>query len=160
MLAKAGWTNAVMMKINEIKEYLPQRYPFLLVDRILEFVPGERIVGLKNVTVNEPFFNGHFPSNPVMPGVLLIEAMTQTAGVLGFMLAGRKPADGFNYLLVGADKARFKKPVVPGDQLIMHARLLVKRRNILKFACEAYVDDQLVASVETLVAEHRYDGGE
>lgn len=146
-----------MMNINELKKYLPQRYPFLLVDRILELVPGEKVVGIKNVTVNEPFFNGHFPDDPVMPGVLLIEAMTQTAGVLGFISENKSPAEGYNYLLVGADKGRFKRPVTPGDQLVMHARLITRKRNILKFSCEAYVDEQLVASVETLVAEQKID---
>lgn len=144
-----------MMTINEIKEYLPQRYPFLLVDRVIELVPGERVVAIKNVTANEPHFNGHFPHEPVMPGVLIIEAMTQAAGVLGFITAGKRPADGFNYLLVGTDKARFKRPVVPGDQLELRATLLAVRRNILKFGCEAWVDGNLVASAETLVAEQK-----
>ena len=144
-----------MMNINEIKEYLPQRYPFLLVDRIIELVPGERVLALKNVTCNEPFFNGHFPHEPVMPGVLIIEAMTQAAGVLGFITAGKRPADGYNYLLCGTDNARFKRPVVPGDQLMMSARLLAVRRNILKFGCEAHVDGKLVAAAETLVAEQK-----
>ena len=144
-----------MMTINEIKQYLPHRYPFLLIDRVLEVVPGQHVVAIKNVTINEPFFNGHFPHEPVMPGVLIIEAMTQAAGVLGFMTAGKRPADGYNYLLVGTDKARFKRPVVPGDQVELRARLLVVRRNILKFACEAHVDGKLVASAETLVAEQK-----
>ncbi|MEY1661483.1 3-hydroxyacyl-ACP dehydratase FabZ [Isoalcanivorax beigongshangi] len=143
------------MNINEIKEYLPQRYPFLLVDRIIELVPGEKVVAIKNVTVNEPFFNGHFPQEPVMPGVLIIEAMTQAAGILGFVTENKRPADGFNYLLCGTDKARFKRPVVPGDQLVMTASLIAVRRHILKFACEARVDGQLVASAETMVAEQR-----
>lgn len=146
-----------MITIEEIKEFLPQRYPFLMVDRILEVEPFESIVGLKNVTVNEPFFNGHFPFEAVMPGVLIIEAMAQTAGILGFVSGSKTIKDGYNYLLVGADKARFKRQVVPGDQLKIHAKFMTMRRNILKFDCQAYVDDELAASVILTVAGQPFD---
>ncbi|WP_369602491.1 3-hydroxyacyl-ACP dehydratase FabZ [Hahella sp. SMD15-11] len=141
------------IQINELFEYLPHRYPFLLVDRILEVEPGKRARGIKNVTVNEPCFTGHFPGNPIMPGVLIIEAMAQVAGVLGFVTVGKKPADGFTYYLAGADKVRFKRPVIPGDQLVMDANFIMDKRGIWKFACEARVDGQLVCSAEILTAE-------
>ena len=105
------------MDIKEIMEYLPHRYPFLLIDRVLEFEPGKRIVALKNVTVNEPFFPGHFPRQPVMPGVLILEAMAQAAAMLAFKRASRMPDENSVYYFVGIDDARFKRPVVPGDQL-------------------------------------------
>lgn len=144
-----------MMDIHEVREYLPHRYPFLLVDRVLEVEPGKRIQAYKNVSVNEPFFNGHFPQEPIMPGVLIIEAMAQAAGILGFITENKRPADGFIYLLVGTDKARFKRQVVPGDQLMLHAEWLTQRRNIAKFSCHAEVDGHLVAAADMLVAEQR-----
>ena len=104
------------MDVNEIRKYLPHRYPFLLVDRVTELVPGESIVAYKNVTVNEPFFNGHFPDHPVMPGVLIVEAMAQAAGILGFKTMDKTPQDGSIYYFVGSDKLRFKRPVVPGSR--------------------------------------------
>lgn len=146
-----------MKDINQIRELLPHRYPFLLVDRVVSVVEGEEVVCLKNVSVNEPYFNGHFPREPVMPGVLIIEAMAQAAGILGFLTAGKRPEDGYNYLLCGSDKARFKSRVLPGDQLYLHARLITSRRSILKFACEARVNDKLVASADLLVAEQRVE---
>ena len=103
----------MLMSIEEIKEYLPQRYPFLLVDRVTEMDPGKSIVAYKNVTVNEPFFNGHFPNQPIMPGVLIIEALAQAAGVLGFKSKEKKPKDGYLYYFVGADNVRLRRPVVP-----------------------------------------------
>lgn len=144
-----------MMDVREIREYLPHRYPFLLIDRVVSVTAGEEVVALKNVSVNEPFFNGHFPSEPVMPGVLIIEAMAQAAGILGFVTEQRRASDGYIYLLCGSDKARFKRQVVPGDQLILRARLLTTKRNILKFSCQAHVEDKLVASADLLVAEKR-----
>ena len=144
-----------MMDIHEVREYLPHRYPFLLVDRVLNVEAGVHIEAIKNVTINEPFFNGHFPHDPIMPGVLIVEAMAQAAGILGFVTENKKPGDGYMYLLVGTDKARFKRQVVPGDRLHLHARFLTIKRNILKFSCEAKVDDKLVASAEMLVAEQR-----
>ncbi len=144
-----------MMDIQAVREYLPHRYPFLLIDRVLNLEPGQRIEALKNVTINEPFFNGHFPDEPIMPGVLIIEAMAQAAGILGFVTENKKPSDGYIYLLVGTDKARFKRRVIPGDTLHLFAEYVVVRRNILKFTCEAQVDGKTVASAEMLVAEQK-----
>ena len=135
-----------MMEISEIREYLPHRYPFLLVDRVTELKPGESIVAMKNVSINEPFFNGHFPQLPVMPGVLIVEAMAQAAGILGFKTLNKKPADGSLYLFAGADKVKFKRQVVPGDQLVLKVDYVSDRRNIWKFECKAFVDDQLAAA--------------
>lgn len=143
------------MNIQEIQEYLPHRYPFLLVDRVLELELGESIVAAKNVTINEPFFNGHFPQAPIMPGVLIIEAMAQAAGILGFKTVDKKPADGSIYMFVGADNMRFKRPVVPGDQLILKARIISEKRGIWKFGCESEVDGQKVASGEILCADRK-----
>lgn len=136
-----------------IKEYLPQRYPFLMVDRVTELEPGRYIRGYKNVTVNEEYFNGHFPGKQIMPGVLMVEAMAQVAGVLGFVTTGKRPADGYIYLFVGADNIRFKRQVIPGDQLVLEAELVTSKRHIYKFACRATVGDELAASAEILVAE-------
>jgi 3-hydroxyacyl-[acyl-carrier-protein] dehydratase len=144
-----------MMDIHEVREYLPHRYPFLLVDRVVSVEPGKRIEAYKNVSINEPFFNGHFPDEPIMPGVLIVEALAQAAGILGFVTANKKPADGFIYLLVGTDKARFKRQVVPGDRLTLHAEWLTLRRNIAKFSCRAEVDGKVVAVSDLLVAEQR-----
>ncbi|OPX54638.1 3-hydroxyacyl-[acyl-carrier-protein] dehydratase [Oceanospirillum multiglobuliferum] len=144
----------MVLDVNEIKEYLPHRYPFLLVDRVVEIELGESIVAYKNVTVNEPFFNGHFPNHPVMPGVLIIEAMAQAAGILGFKTMEKKPADGHIYYFVGSDKVRFKRPVVPGDQLILEAKVIGKpRRGIWRFECRATVDGELACEGNILCAE-------
>ncbi len=143
------------MDVNEIREYLPHRYPFLLVDRVLELVPGESIVALKNVTVNEPYFNGHFPEHPVMPGVLIVEAMAQAAGILGFKTMNKKPQDGSIYYFVGSDKLRFKRPVVPGDQLKLEASILSEKRGIWKFAVKASVDGAIVSSATILCADRK-----
>ena len=142
------------MYIDEIKEYLPHRYPFLLVDRVVELVPGERIVGYKNVTINEPFFDGHFPDYKVMPGVLIVEAMAQMAGILGFKTRGDKPEKNSMYMFVGTDNLRFKRPVVPGDRLMMNAGILSERRGIWKFNVSAAVEDEFVASA-TILCAHR-----
>ncbi len=144
-----------MMFIEEIREYLPHRYPFLLVDRVTELVEGERIVAYKNITINEPFFDGHFPTYPVMPGVLITEAMAQAAGILGFKTMGKKPAEGSMYLFVGSDDVRFKRQVVPGDQLKLEARILGEKRGIWKFECKATVDGQLAASGTILCADRK-----
>lgn len=135
-----------MMNVTEIQEYLPHRYPFLLVDRVLTLEKGKSIVAMKNVTINEDFFNGHFPDFPVMPGVLILEAMAQAAGILGFKTVNKKPADGSIYYFVGADKLRFKRPVQPGDQLKLEANILAEKRGIWKFDCKASVDGELVCS--------------
>lgn len=145
-----------MMDINEIREYLPHRYPFLLVDRVVELdIEGKRIRAYKNVSINEPFFNGHFPQHPIMPGVLIIEAMAQAAGILGFKMLDVKPADGTLYYFVGSDKLRFRQPVLPGDQLQLNAQFVSVKRGIWKFDCNATVDDKPVCSAEIICAERK-----
>ncbi len=138
------------MDIHEILEHLPHRYPFLLVDRVLEVVPGERIVALKNVSVNEPFFPGHYPHHPVMPGVLIVEALAQAAAILSFKTLGGKPDDKSVYYFVGIDGARFKRPVSPGDQLILEVSILASKRGLWKFAAQAKVDGQVAAEAELM----------
>jgi len=145
-----GEKNLSHMDIHEILEYLPHRYPLLLVDRVLEVVPGERIVALKNVSFNEPFFPGHYPHHPVMPGVLVIEALAQTAAILSFKTMGGKPDDKSVYYFVGIDGARFKRPVSPGDQLIFEVSILANKRGIWKFAARAKVDGQVAAEAELM----------
>ncbi len=144
-----------MMDIQEIREYLPHRYPFLLVDRVTELTLKESIVACKNVSINEPFFNGHFPQLPVMPGVLIVEAMAQAAGILGFKTLDKKPADGSVYLFAGADKIRFRRQVVPGDQLILKVNYVSDRRGIWKFDCTAHVEGNLAASATILCADRQ-----
>lgn len=138
------------MDIHEILDYLPHRYPMLLVDRVLEVIPGERIVALKNVSINEPFFPGHYPHHPVMPGVLVIEALAQTAAILSFKTMGGRPDDKSVYYFVGIDGARFKRPVSPGDQLIFEVSILANKRGIWKFAAQARVDGQVAAEAELM----------
>lgn len=145
-----GEENLSQMDIHEILEYLPHRYPLLLVDRVLEVVPGERIVALKNVSFNEPFFPGHYPHHPVMPGVLVIEALAQTAAILSFKTMGGKPDDKSVYYFVGIDDARFKRPVSPGDQLIFEVSILANKRGIWKFAARAKVGGQVAAEAELM----------
>lgn len=145
-------TDAGSMDIYQILKQLPHRYPFLLVDKVLECTPGESIVALKNVTFNENYFPGHFPERPVMPGVIIIEALAQTTGLLAFATAGRTPEDDELYYFVGIDKARFKKPVQPGDQLLLKAELVRTIRGIWKFATRAEVDGQVVAQAEIMCA--------
>lgn len=142
-----------MMYIDEILEYLPHRYPFLLVDRVTELEKGQSIRGYKNITFNEGFFQGHFPNNPIMPGVLIIEAMAQLSGILGFVTVDRKPADGVVQYLAGSSKARFKRPVVPGDRLCMESEVVSVKRGIWKFDCRALVDGEVVCVAEILTAE-------
>jgi 3-hydroxyacyl-[acyl-carrier-protein] dehydratase len=139
-----------VIDIQEILELLPHRYPFILVDRVLAFTPGRDIVALKNVTINEPFFNGHFPGRPVMPGVLIIEAMAQAAGLLSFMTPALNLAKGSIFYFAGIDHARFKRPVQPGDQLQLEAEILKIVRGVGKFKCRATVDGQLAAEGEIL----------
>ncbi|MEW6514185.1 MAG: 3-hydroxyacyl-ACP dehydratase FabZ [Pseudomonadota bacterium] len=138
------------MDIHEILEYLPHRYPILLVDRVLDVVPGERITALKNVSMNEPFFPGHYPHHPVMPGVLIVEAMAQTAAILSFKTMGDKPDDKSVYYFVGIDGARFKRPVGPGDQLIMEVAITLNKRGMWKFAGQAKVDGQVACEAELI----------
>ncbi|HAT27245.1 MAG TPA: 3-hydroxyacyl-[acyl-carrier-protein] dehydratase FabZ [Gammaproteobacteria bacterium] len=147
----------MILDVNEIKEYLPQRYPFLLVDRVVELDLGKSIVAYKNVTVNEPFFQGHFPDKPIMPGVLIIEALAQAAGVLGFKSQEKKPKDGYLYYFVGADDVRLRRPVVPGDQLRLEAVIITHRRGLYKFSAKASVGDELVGTMTILCAERKMD---
>lgn len=147
----------MLMTVEEIKEYLPQRYPFLLVDRVVEMDLGKSIVAYKNVTVNEPFFNGHFPSQPIMPGVLIIEALAQAAGVLGFKSQEKKPKDGYLYYFVGADNVRLRRPVVPGDCLTLAAEIVTNKRGIYKFTCRASVGEELVGTMIIMCAERKVD---
>ena len=142
-----------MMSIREIAEYLPHRYPFLLVDRVVSVEPGELIKGYKNVSVNEPFFNGHFPGHPIMPGVLIVEAMAQLSGILAFKTKQRTPADGSIYYLGGTDHVRFKRPVEPGDRLDMESKIIADKRHVMKFGCSAYVDGELACSAEIICVE-------
>tara|TARA_A100000171_G_scaffold21623_1_gene20126 strand:+ start:13463 stop:13909 length:447 start_codon:yes stop_codon:yes gene_type:complete len=145
----------MMMNVEEIKEYLPQRYPFLMVDRVVSMELGKSIVAYKNVSVNEPFFNGHFPDYPIMPGVMIIEALAQAAGVLGFKSQEKKPKDGYLYYFVGADKVRLKRPVVPGDQLQLEATVITNKRGIYKFACRASVGGVTVCEADIMCAERK-----
>lgn len=138
------------MDIHEILEHLPHRYPILLVDRVLDVVPAERIVALKNVSMNEPFFPGHYPHHPVMPGVLIIEALAQAAAILTFRTLGGKPDAKSVYYFVGIDGARFKRPVSPGDQLILEVSIQSSKRGLWKFAAQAKVADQVAAEAELM----------
>ena len=138
------------MNIQEILEYLPHRYPFLLIDRVIECELGKRIRALKNVSVNEPYFNGHFPYYKVMPGVLIVEAMAQAAAILSFRTMGIKPDDKSVYYFAGIDRARFKRPVMPGDQLVLEVSIERTVRNVVKYAGKAYVGEALVAEAELL----------
>ena len=141
-----------MMDIHEILKQLPHRYPFLLVDRVLELEKGKRIQALKNVTINEPFFNGHFPHRPVMPGVLILEALAQAAAVLSFETMGTRPdADSIVYF-AGIDEARFRRPVVPGDQLLLEVELLRNVRGISKYSATARVGEEVAAQAQLMCA--------
>lgn len=143
-------TSAPAMDIHAILESLPHRYPFLLVDRVLSVEPGKSIVALKNVTINEPFFPGHYPHHPVMPGVLIIEAMAQVAALLSFETLESKPDEKTVYYFAGIDGARFKRPVTPGDQLIIKVALIRSMRGVYKFKATAEVDGQLAAEAELM----------
>jgi len=144
---------AVSLDINAIMEHLPHRYPFLLVDKVVECVHGKHLVGIKNVSYNEPQFTGHFPQRPVMPGVLILEALAQCTGILAFQTMGRVPDANSLYYFVGIDDARFKQPVGPGDQLVMRVEYVKQLRGIWKFKGEARVDDKLVCSASLMCAE-------
>ncbi len=143
-------TSAPAMDIHAILESLPHRYPFLLVDRVLSVEPGKSIVALKNVTINEPFFPGHYPHHPVMPGVLIIEAMAQVAALLSFQTMEKKPDEKTVYYFAGIDGARFKRPVTAGDQLIIKVELTRSMRGVYKFKAIAEVDGQLTAEAELM----------
>ena len=141
------------MEVDEIKVYLPHRFPFLLVDRVLELIPGESIVALKNLSISEPVFEGHFPHLSVFPGVMLLEAMAQASGILGFKTVNKTPADGSIYYLAGADNVRFKRPCVPGDSIHLYSEILGERRGIWKFGVRAEVEGGLCASATILCAD-------
>jgi 3-hydroxyacyl-[acyl-carrier-protein] dehydratase len=141
--------------IHELFSYLPHRYPFLLVDRVTDLVVDQSVKGYKNITINEELFNGHFPGQPIFPGVLILEAMAQLSGVLAFESKGMRPADGVNYLFGGVEKARFRRPVIPGDRLDMQSSIIADRRSMMKFACEAHVDGELACSATLTVVERR-----
>jgi 3-hydroxyacyl-[acyl-carrier-protein] dehydratase len=138
------------MDIHQVLEHLPQRFPLLMVDRVLACEPGKRILALKNVSANEPYFPGHFPNRPVMPGVLILESMAQAAGILVFRTLGSRPDDRSVYYYAGIDNARFKRPVAPGDQLEIEVLILGSKRGIWKFGCSARVAGAVVAEAEIL----------
>lgn len=138
------------LDINEIKEYLPHRYPMLLVDRVLHWESGKSITAIKNVTANEEFFNGHFPNKPVMPGVLMIEAMAQAAALLSFLTAEVKPDEKTLVYFLGIDNARFKRPVGPGDQLKLEADIVMVKRGIWKYKARATVDGQIAVEADMM----------
>jgi 3-hydroxyacyl-[acyl-carrier-protein] dehydratase len=140
------------MDIKAVMDHLPHRFPFLLVDRVLEIEPGRRIVALKNVTINEPFFPGHFPHHPVMPGVMVLEALAQAAAILAFKSGERLPDDRSVVYFLGIDRARFKSPVGPGDQLALHARIDRYLKGIWKFSAEARVGERLAAEAQLMCA--------
>lgn len=141
------------MSIHEVLKYLPHRYPFLLIDRVVDFELGKSLVAYKNVTFNEPFFTGHFPIRPVMPGVLILEAMAQATGILAFKSTDTRPTDKSLYYFAGIDNARFKQPVEPGDRMYLEVEVVKHKRGIWKFAGVAKVDDKVVASADLMCAE-------
>ena len=141
------------MDIKEILDHLPHRYPFLLVDRVVDFEIGKSIHAYKNISINEQFFTGHFPHHPVMPGVLIMEALAQAAGILSFKTMGAKPDDDSVFYFVGIDNARFKKPVLPGDQLHLHVEIVRQIRGIWKYKVEARVDGEVAAQAELMCAQ-------
>ncbi|MGR9073402.1 MAG: 3-hydroxyacyl-ACP dehydratase FabZ [Gammaproteobacteria bacterium] len=140
------------MDIHEIQEFLPHRYPFLLVDRVIDCEPGKRLLAVKNVSYNEPYFSGHFPHAAIMPGVLIMEALAQATGLLAAKSAPDVLGKGKTYYLVGLDNARFKRPVVPGDRLMLEATYIKHKRNIWSFDCRAEVDGDFVASAKIMCA--------
>ncbi|WP_455223104.1 3-hydroxyacyl-ACP dehydratase FabZ [Kaarinaea lacus] len=142
-----------LMDILQVLEYLPHRYPFLLIDRVIECKLGESLIGIKNVTYNEPYFTGHFPNKPVMPGVLILEALAQATGILAFRTSNARPTDGSLYYLVGIDEARFKQVVIPGDQLVLKVDVIKAKRGVWKFNGEASVDGNVVATAILMCAE-------
>jgi 3-hydroxyacyl-[acyl-carrier-protein] dehydratase len=145
------------ININEVKNFLPHRYPFLLIDRVLDIEVGKSLTAIKNISFNEPQFTGHFPSQPIMPGVLIIEALAQATGILAFKSEVGRPQEGQIYMLVGVDNARFKRMVEPGDQLKLVVEILTVKRGIWKFKGVAYVDDKVVTSAELMCTQKTSD---
>jgi 3-hydroxyacyl-[acyl-carrier-protein] dehydratase len=143
--------------IREILKYLPHRYPFLMIDRVIDFQAGESLTAIKNITINEPIFTGHFPQSPIFPGVLILEAMAQACALHAFKSMGGYPNEKTLYLLVGIDKARFKRQVIPGDQIVFHVTLEKERRGILRFDATAKVDGVLASSAQVLIARNEID---
>ena len=143
----------VDIKIEEIQEFLPHRYPMLLLDRVIEMELGDHIIAFKNITTNEPYLVGHFPGKQIMPGGLIVEAMAQASGILGFQTLGKKPEDGSIYYFVGADNLRFKRPAVPGDKLMLYSKIITNKKGIWKFNCKASVEEELVAEATILCAD-------
>lgn len=141
------------LNIHEVMKHLPHRFPFLLIDRVLDYTPGETLHAIKNVSYNEPYFTGHFPHHPVMPGVLILEALAQATGILSFITMGELPEDGSLYYFVGIDNARFKQPVIPGDQLHLYVTVEREKRGIWKYKAEAKVDDKVVACADLMCAK-------
>ena len=141
------------VEISDVLSLLPQRYPVIMVDRVVSCEPGQRLVALKNVSNNEPQFLGHFPGRPIMPGVLILEAMAQASGILVFLTRGQQPSDNAIYFLAGIDNARFKRPVVPGDQLELESTVIARKRTIWKFRCVARVAGAICAEAEVLCTE-------
>ncbi|MEO0442150.1 MAG: 3-hydroxyacyl-ACP dehydratase FabZ [Pseudomonadota bacterium] len=144
-----------MMDVTEIKKWLPHRYPFLLVDRVVELREGDYIKAYKCITTNEEVFNGHFPQAPIFPGVMIVEAMAQASGILGFKTIGKTPQDGSVYLFAGADKVRFRRQVIPGDRLDLEATVVSEKRGIWKFDCQASVEGQLAAATTIMCADRK-----
>lgn len=142
------------MNIQQIREYLPHRYPFLLVDRVTD-IQNNQIIGYKNVSINEEFLQGHFPEYPIMPGVLIVEALAQISGILSFVTNGQKPEPGSLFLFAGAEKVRFKKQVVPGDQLELKSELVMAKRGIYKYSCVASVDGIVATTAEIIIAHQK-----
>lgn len=153
MMSDNNFTEMNSMDIYEVMKHLPHRYPFLLVDRVVDYKAGEYLKAIKNVTVNEPFFPGHFPHRPVFPGVLMLEAMAQASGILAFKTTESLPTDDSLFYFVGIDDARFKKPVEPGDQVVMEVTVLKRKRDMWKFSAVASVDGKVVCSAELMCAK-------
>ena len=148
------------LSIDEILNYLPHRQPFLLLDRVDELVPGKHIVGRKNISASEPALQGHFANYPIMPGVLIVEALAQLCCVLAFETRGRKPADGYLHYLAGVDDARFKRPVRPGDVLSLRGSVMSERRTLMKFDCQAHVEGELACTVKLMCVERKLGDAE
>lgn len=150
-------SNKIPLDIHAIMKQLPHRYPFLLVDRVIKCEPGKALTAIKNVTINEPFFPGHFPHRPVMPGVLILEALAQATGLLAFATLGNSPDANTLYYFVGIDNARFKKPVEPGDQLHLIVEYLWSKRGVWRFKARAEVDGAVVAEAELMCAARDFE---